>query len=407
MFLSQLQLTNFRMFEHLEFKLPSGPLIILGNNGQGKTSILEAIYLLAISRAVRAENEREVVNWKTIDSTDPTLVDAIVQGTEGRTRIIIGYQTIKKDINEQNNSSITDLYLVKKEIRIGGVKKSASSLIGFVKAVLFSAQDINLVVGPPSTRRKFLDILISQSSPKYLKSLQKYQRGLKQRNSILRAIKNGVSDYSELDFWDDLLIMEGITLMDERLEAIAEIGKNASNFLYDLTNTNEKLSVVYCPTIELLNVPDITREKFRNALQKSRQRDIQVGTTQFGPHRDDFNLLVNNADMRLFSSRGQARTIALALRLAEASYISSPQSEPLILLDDILSELDKPRRTKILQTILFYKQPIITTTSLADFEESFLQVANIFEVREGHIALYKGSIEMEKTNGDFEMGIDQ
>ena len=392
MFLSQLQLTNFRMFEHLKFELPSGPLIILGNNGQGKTSLLEAIYLLAISRAFRAENEREVVNWKTIGSTDPTLVDAIVQGAEGRTRIIIGYQTRKKDILEQNNDSITDLYWVKKEIRIGGVKKAASSLIGFVKAVLFSAQDINLVVGPPSTRRKYLDILISQSNPKYLKSLQKYQRGLKQRNSLLRAIRNGVSEYSELDFWDDLLIMEGITLMYERLDVITDIDKNASNFLSNLTDDNEKLSVVYCPTIQLLDAPAITRETFRNALGKSRQRDIQAGTTQFGPHRDDFNLLVNNADMRLFSSRGQARTIALALRLAEASYISSPQSEPIILLDDILSELDKQRRQKILKTILFYKQLIITTTNLTDFEESFLQVANIFEVHEGHIAVYKGNI---------------
>ncbi|MQF64894.1 DNA replication/repair protein RecF [SAR202 cluster bacterium AC-409-J13_OGT_754m] len=393
MFLSQLKLTNFRMFEDLQFDLPTGPIIILGNNGQGKTSILESIYLLAISRAFRAENEREVVNWKTIDSPNPTIVDAVVHGLEGRTRVIIGYHILKKEEVKQNFTPTTDHFSVKKEIRVGGVKRNASSLIGFVTAVLFSAQDINLVLGPPSTRRKFLDILISQSNRKYFRTLQKYQRGLKQRNSILRAIKNGTSQYGELEFWDDLLITEGLTLMFQRMEVLSRIGVDASNFLWELTNNNENLSVVYHPTIKLGDTINDTREVFRNILLQSRQRDIQVGTTQFGPHKDDFELSVNNSDMRLFSSRGQARTIALALRLAEASHISSPQSEPLILLDDILSELDKQRRQKILTTIAQYKQLIITTTNLTDFEDSFLKRSNIFGVHQGKITPYQHDVE--------------
>ena len=402
MFLSQLKLTNFRMFEHLEFDLPNGATIILGNNGQGKTSLLEAIYLLAISRAFRAENEREVVNWKSIDSTSPTIVDAIVHGVEGRTRVIIGYHLLKKNPITQDLSTDIIHFGVKKEIKVGGVKRNSSGLIGFVTAVLFSAQDINLVLGPPSTRRRFLDILISQSSRQYFQSLQKYQRGLKQRNSILRGIRNGTSQLSELDFWNDLLITEGLILMFRRLEVLTSLGSKASTFLSGLTDNKECLSVVFRPTIKLLDSINNTREEFAKSLHQSIQRDIQTGTTQFGPHRDDFELSVNDSDMRIFSSRGQARSIALALRLAEASHISSPESEPIILLDDILSELDTHRRERILETISAYNQPIITTTNLGDFKESFLKKSTIFRAHQGNITPYEHDTPMEKAPEGFE-----
>ncbi len=375
--LSRLKLVNFRGFPALEFDIPLGPTILLGSNAQGKTSILEAIYLLAISKSFRAENEREVVNWQAASNLEQAAVDGLVTGENGRTRIIVGYQPFKTAPALRNPNAAS--YSVRKQIRVGGVKRTAADLVGLMNVVLFSANDIYLVQGSPSLRRRYLDILISQANPAYLRSLQRYHRILHQRNQLLKLIRDGRSNANELAFWDGGLVEEGSLITRHRVEATSVLAAVSRDTLRELTGGRENLRIDYQPSATPGD------DAFAKALEESRRRDLKLGSTAVGPHRDDFRLLVNDVDMGLYSSRGQARTLALTLRLAEASYLTSYKGEPIVLLDDILSELDAQRRAQTLERALRYGQSLITTTDLEPFSAEFLARASVFRIDDGSI----------------------
>jgi DNA replication and repair protein RecF len=189
--------------------LPEGPSIFVGSNAQGKTTLLEAVYLLAIAKAFRAENEREVVNWQAAAAGQQGVVDGLLVGDNGRLRVIVGYQPVKASPLAIQTASEGTAPLVRKEIRVGGVRRSAADLVGVLNAVLFSADDIQLVTGAPSQRRRFLDILISQADSAYLRSLQRYQKVLQQRNQLLKALREGRAQEPEMDFWNAELTKEG------------------------------------------------------------------------------------------------------------------------------------------------------------------------------------------------------
>jgi len=210
MHLSHLKLVNFRCFRNLELRLTPGVTILFGANAQGKTTLLEAIYILAIAKAFRAESEREVVNWQAVVKGEQALVDGVISKPDGRIRVIVGYQVVQTSpLLKDELSSGGPSYTVRKEIRVGGVRRTAADLVGLLNVVLFSADDINLVQGPPAMRRRYLDIPISQADTLYLKSLQRYQRILHQRNQLLRLIQEGRSGERELEFWDHELAREG------------------------------------------------------------------------------------------------------------------------------------------------------------------------------------------------------
>jgi len=411
--LSHLTLTNFRNFIQLELDLNPGVCVFFGANAQGKTTLLEAVYLLAIARSFRAENEREVVNFGAALQGEPALVGGTIEKREERLSVYIGYQPqpvrgssqpmaapgaatgpSEAEANPDQGSNGEPSpgrnglwsYSVRKQIRVSRIPRSAAELVGMVGAVLFSADDIELVYGPPSGRRRYLDILISQSDPLYIKTLQRYQRVVRQRNQLLKTLREGRAEAGELDFWDDELVREGAWLTWRRKEAMVHLSALAAEHYQQLGGADQRFQMEYSPSVPPAEDSLATEERFRESLSAARQRESVLAATAVGPHRDDFALSVNGLDMGTFASRGEARTAALTLRLAEASYISSVRGEePIVLLDDVLSEMDISRRRRVVEKITGYEQVMITTTDPEVIQQLLGPEAAYFRVENGRV----------------------
>ncbi|MCI0863107.1 MAG: DNA replication/repair protein RecF [Chloroflexi bacterium] len=381
-YLSRLRLTNFRNLIHLDLGLSPGVTVYYGPNAQGKTTLLEAIYILCIARSFRAENEREVVNFQAAKAGEQALVDGTIEKDGQRLRVIVGYQPTQRSNQEGNGLA----YNVRKEIRVNRLKRTAGELIGQVNAVLFSAADIELVQGPPSGRRRFLDILLSQADPMYLKGLQRYHRVVQQRNQLLRFLREGRAKSDELAFWDDELVREGAWITWRRYEAMRELTPACVRHHQDLSGPEENLEVEYRPSVSLAADVTAVEDNFREALAAASHRERARPVTAVGPHRDDFNLMINGADMGVFASRGQARTMALTLRLAEAEFLASVRGEgPVVLFDDALSEMDSSRRHRLLEKATRYEQVLITTTDLEQVSGFFGSGADYRYVANGQV----------------------
>ena len=429
--LSHLTLSNFRNFIQLELDFNPGVCVFFGANAQGKTTLLEAVYLLAIARSFRAENEREVVNFGAALRGEPALVGGAIEKRQERLSVYIGYQpqpvrgfsqslaapasskvqpepkmdneaeqrangepspgessAAKEPLDSQAPPQRNGLwsYSVRKQIRVSRIPRSAAELVGMVGAVLFSAGDIELVYGPPSGRRRYLDILISQSDPLYIQALQRYQKVLRQRNQLLKTLREGRAQAGELDFWDDELVREGAWLTWRRKEAMDRLSALAAEHYQQLGGADQRFQMEYSPSVPPAVDSLTTEERFRESLSAARRRESVLAATAVGPHRDDFALSVNGLDMGTFASRGEARTAALALRLAEASYISSVRGEePIVLLDDVLSEMDISRRRRVLEKITGYEQVMITTTEPELIQELLGPQAAYFRVENGQV----------------------
>ena len=381
-YLSRLRLTNFRNLTHLDLGLSPGVTVYYGPNAQGKTTLLEAVYLLCIARSFRAENEREVVSFDAANAGEQALVDGTVEKNGQRLRVIIGYQPTQRSSREDNGLA----YNVRKEIRVNRLKHTAGELIGQVNAVLFSAADIELIQGPPSGRRRFLDILLSQSDSLYLKGLQRYHRVVQQRNQLLRLLRENRANADELTFWDDELVREGAWITWRRYEAMRELTPACVRQHEDLSGPDEDLEVEYRPSVRLARDLTEVEDNFREALAAASHRERARPVTAVGPHRDDFNLTIDGADMGVFASRGQARTLALTLRLAEAEFLESVRGEaPVVLFDDALSEMDSSRRHRLLEKATRYEQVLITTTDLEQVNDFFGSGANYCYVSGGQV----------------------
>ena len=381
-YLSRLRLTNFRNLTHLDIELSPGVTVYYGPNAQGKTTLLEAVYLLCIAKSFRAENERELVSFEAARSGEQALVDGTIQKMGRSLRVIVGYQPTQRSSQNANGLS----YNVRKEIRVNRLKHTAGELIGQVNAVLFSAADIELVQGPPSGRRRFLDILLSQADQAYLKRLQLYYRVVQQRNQLLRLLREGRAESDELAFWDDELVREGALITWHRQEAMRELTPACMRHHEDLSGPEENLEVEYRPSVLLGGDVAEIENNFREALAAASHREWARPITAVGPHRDDFNLTIDGADMGIFASRGQARTLALALRLAEAEFLESVRGEgPVVLFDDALSEMDGSRRHRLLEKATRYEQVLVTTTDLEQVNDFFGPGANYFHVSGGQV----------------------
>ena len=381
-YLSRLRLTNFRNLTHLDLELSPGVTVYYGPNAQGKTTLLEAVYLLCIARSFRAENEREVVNFAAAEAGEQALVDGTIEKAGHRLRVIIGYQPTQRPSQEDSGLA----YSVRKEIRVNRLRRTAGELIGEVSAVLFSAADIDLVQGPPSGRRRFLDILLSQADSLYLKGLQRYQRVVQQRNNLLRLLREDRADRDELAFWDDELVREGAWITWRRSEAMGVLTPACGRHHRELSGPDEDLAIEYRPSVPLADSVTEIEANFREALAEAVHRERARGITAVGPHRDDFLLTIDGAEMGAFASRGQARTMALTLRLAEAEFLASVRAEgPVVLLDDALSEMDRFRRRRLLEKATQYEQVLITTTDLEQVNEFFGAKAKYFYVSNGQV----------------------
>jgi DNA replication and repair protein RecF len=387
-YLSHLNLTNFRSLVELDLELPSGVVVFFGPNAQGKTTLLEAVYLLAIARSFRAENERELVTFPAAAEGGQALVGGTIEKRGERLQIYVGYQCLPGSgaADSQGQGAGRRGLSVRKQIRVNRVRHTGSGLVGLVTAVLFSADDIRLVQGPPADRRRFLDILISQADPPYLKGLQRYQRVVQQRNQLLRMLREGRAQAGELAFWDEELVREGTWITWRRWEVMEALAPSCDEHHRQLSGPEEDLRVEYRPSIPVGDGLPATEDRFRESLAAAGQRERATASTAVGPHRDDFYLRINEVNMGAFASRGQARTLALTLRLAEAAYLASVRGEgPIILLDDVLSELDAQRGKRVLEKATQYEQTLITTTEPEHIRGFFGPAATYFSVTSGGV----------------------
>ncbi|MFC1935759.1 DNA replication/repair protein RecF [Chloroflexota bacterium] len=378
-YLSHLTLTNYRNFQHLELELPQGLVFILGANAEGKTNLLEAAYMLAIAKSYRTNTERELIHWSAQKSpgrlqapeaqTEQTIVRGEVEQREGQLRVIVGLR-----VTSEGRAGGA---LVQKQIRVNGVSTSAAGLVGQVNAALFTAADIDLVQGPPAQRRRFLDILISQVDRAYLRTLQRYQRVLSQRNHLLRLIREGRSSPDELDFWDSELAKEGSLLVARRDHVVRRLVPLAMQAYRGLAG-DEEMSLAFQPSVAAGDLAD--------ALLSQRAAEIKAGMTMEGPHRDDIGVALDGMPAATYASRGQARTIALALRLSEAVFLREERrEEPILLLDDVLSELDPQRRERVLAEASSYQQAVVTTAETALVRDVPVEVSAVLLVRQGQV----------------------
>lgn len=387
MLLKHLTLLNFRNYLRLEMDFPPGVSVFQGSNAQGKTNLLEAIYLLATARSPRAVAEREFINWSAQKEQLPfARLLAKVQKGERDFQLEIVLRP-KVTLPREEKEILTQ---VQKLVRINGIVRRTIDLIGQLKVVMFSPQDIELIGGEPALRRRWLDIANSQTSQRYLKVLQYYNKVLLQRNHLLRRIAEHQAHPDELDFWDQELVKSGAYLIFQRQQTITELNKLIEPIHEQLSGGKENLRLAYRKTVgkevdKFENVQE-TEQMFQEELKFNREKELARGVSLVGPHRDDLRFLLREVDMGAYGSRGQQRTITLSLKLAEAKFILAQTKEsPVLLLDDVLSELDMERRYHLLQAVSNYQQVLITATDLDRFLPDFLAQAAKFKVEEGRI----------------------
>ncbi len=359
MHLAHLSLTNVRTFRQLELDLEPGIHVVVGGNAQGKTNLVEAIQLLATTRG-RHGADVDLIAW-----------DALAEEPLPAARIAAAVETARGAVNLEVSviarpAAPGATPATSRRFRVNGVARRASDLIGRLRVVMFSADDLAIIEGAPAGRRRYLDITLSQLDSGYVRALQRYGRVLQQRNSLLRNFRERRHDPSELDFWDDELSAAGSTILAARDRAIAALAPVAAERYAELAPGASRLELCYRPAIPeeiaaVLRESELA-ERLREAVVANRRADIRRGLTQVGPHRDDVGFLLGGHEAGSFASRGEQRTAALALRLAEVELSRSTTGDPpVLLLDDILSELDAARRDRVLAVAYAVDQVVITT----------------------------------------------
>lgn len=346
-----LNLENFRNYKSESISFSDGINVFHGLNGQGKTNVIEALYYFCTCKSFRSARDREAVKFGEDYSHTKIVFDAAMR-------------------EHSAEIYITD----KKSVKVNGINlEKQSELIGLANMVIFTPEHLNLIREGPGVRRNFLDVFISQTKPLYFKNLLCYYKILKQRNNILKSHNKKMLD--TLDVWDDRLAQYGVNIANYRNRAIELMDKNINFFDIE----NEKVSVSYCCGIKN---DFCDKENFVNQLKMNIDRDIEKGITLIGPHRDDFDVSINGKSVKKYGSQGQTRTCVLKMKLAECEIIKNITGEqPLLLLDDVLSELDVKRREFFTENIN-NRQVVITCT---DKEMASEKNAKFFKVENGKI----------------------
>jgi len=392
----RLNLTNYRNYSSLELDLSPGASVFVGDNAQGKSNLLEAIYLLATSKSHRTASDAELIRWDAFDSDVPVCrVIADVEKAGGHTGIEIAIGSrdslAKAAAPSPPEQASTKSRATLKRIKINGIPRRATDLVGHVNVVPFSVHDIDIVSGEPSLRRRYLDAAISQVNREYLRQLQRYNRVLQQRNRLLRQIADNRANPDALGVWDDELVRAGAYLTAQRGLMVSGLEQRARDIQRELSGGEAILTLSYVRSIDRGSKKeaagqDEVVEVFTRALETVRSREIVQGVSLVGPHRDDLRLYEDGVDMGIFASRGQQRTLALSLKLAEAAFMLEKTGEhPALLLDDVLSELDSARRQHLLRYVRGYEQVLLAATDLDDFDPGFLAGAALYEVSEGSV----------------------
>lgn len=383
MHLRHLSLTNFRNYPRQELDLAPGPVLLLGENAQGKTNLLEAVFLLATARSERADNDADYIAWSTRDDIQP---HARITGNAVRAS-----GEVSVEVTILGRAGVKGL-IASKRLKLNGVPKRASDVIGAITAVLFTTDDMELVRGAPSGRRRYLDVMLSQADHHYLRALQRYTKVITQRNALLKRIQDGAAQASELAYWDEELSRDGAAILTTRADAVAHLADFAAAAHARLSGEREQFALTYAPRFAdawpaariIESGPDAVAIALLEKLHTTHPRDIAAGVTLTGPHRDDLLMMLGGEPAASFASRGQQRTAALALRLAEAHLLHARSGErPILLLDDVLSELDESRRNSVLAAI-DADQVWITSPDPDRFDAAFVASAQTWHITSGH-----------------------
>ena len=398
MYIEHLSLCHFRNYARLELDLPARIHLFQGGNAQGKTNLLEAIYYLATTKSPRTSSDRELIGWDADGDVIPfaRVEGAFLRAEEPHT---IGITLVKEQ-------SATDPQRVslKRQIRLDGVKRRAMDVVGQVNEVLFLPEDIALVSGSPGDRRRYLDVMLCQMNPIYCRSLSRYRRIISQRNALLGQIRQRKARLAELSYWDERVSESGAYVLCHRLWAVSELCLQVRRIQPSLTGGDDRLDLRYESSLaervaegygDLFQVADggpeeeqirLMSEAFGRALESVRREELARGVTIVGPHRDDVRFLLNGHDASTYASRGQQRTIAVALKLSEMLLMQKETGEmPILLLDDVLSELDSRRCAFLLDAVSQAEQVLLTTTDLHAFPQAFLDSVMLWRISGGQV----------------------
>lgn len=357
MIIESVELKNYRNYDELHMDFSQGTNILYGDNAQGKTNVLEAIYMACTTKSHRGSKDKDIIQFERDESH------------------------IKLNLRKNDVPYRIDMHLKKnkaKGVAVNGIPiRKASELFGIVNVVFFSPEDLNLIKNGPSERRRFIDLELCQLNKLYVHALVQYNHIVIQRNKLLKELAFKPEYEETLDIWDMQLVSYGKEVINYRREFIDKLNDIIKEIHFQLSGDKEKLDIRYDP--------NVTPDQFEQALKRSRFQDIKQKTTLTGPHRDDISFYVNEIDIRKFGSQGQQRTAALSLKLAEIELVKRMVHDyPILLLDDVLSELDGNRQNHLL-SVINHIQTMITCTGLEDFINNRFKIDKIFKVINGTI----------------------
>jgi len=357
MIIKSIELADYRNYDSLELNFDKGTNILYGNNAQGKTNILEAIYVAATTKSHKGSKDKEIVNFEKEEAHIRTYLEK--EGVETRV-----------DMHLRKSKS--------KGIAIDGQKiKKAADLLGLCNVVFFSPEDLGIIKNGPSERRRFIDMELCQLDSFYLYNLNHYNKIINQRNKLLKDMYMNPDLKETLNIWDMQLVSYGSKIIERRKLFVEQLNDIIYDIHKKLSGDKEELIIKYEPDVEI--------EDFENKLKYSQDRDIKTKMTSVGPHRDDFCFMIGNIDIRKYGSQGQQRTAALSLKLSEIELVKKiTKDTPILLLDDVLSELDSNRQNYLLNSIGDI-QTIITCTGLEEFVNNRFEIDRVFKVTNGTV----------------------
>lgn len=374
MYIETIELKDFRNYEYLKTSFDKRINLIYGDNAQGKTNILEAIYMASTTKSHRATKDEELIRIENFDENEYS--DDILNSS-------LTDAHIKLIVQKEFTSDRIDIHIKKnkhKGIAINGIPlKKSSDLFGYLQVIFFYPEDLDIIRRGPNVRRHFLDIDISCVDKVYLNSLMNYNKLLESRNKLLKDISfyNRAGDRTTLDIINTQFIEYGKNVITGRKNYIDKLNLLIEKIHKDLSGDKESLKITYQPSTDV--------DSFREELEKNIERDIKTGMTSLGPHRDDFTFFINGKDVKKFGSQGQKRTAALSLKLAQIDIAKNETGEmPVLLLDDVLSELDSSRQEYLLKCI-GDMQTIITCTGQDEWIKSRMSVDRVFKVNKGQV----------------------
>ncbi|TGA98648.1 DNA replication/repair protein RecF [Sporolactobacillus shoreae] len=371
--LESIELTNFRNYDRLSLDFSDSVNVFMGENAQGKTNLLEAIYVLAIAKSSRTSHDKDLIKWDE------------------------DYGKIKGRISRRGTPLPLELIISRKGKKAKAnhlEKRRLSDYVGLCNVVMFAPEDLGLVKGGPALRRRFTDMELGQIAPVYIHTLGDYQKVLLQRNALLRDFSRRSANLEPLlDILTEKLIGLAAEIVHRRLKFVSMLNQWAAPIHSEISQGRESLLLAYQSSVREVSDgsdPSKIAEVYKIAFSRQRQREIERGTTLIGPHRDDLQFFVNEREVQLFGSQGQQRTAALSVKLAEIELIHHEVGEyPLLLLDDVLSELDDIRKTHLLGVFKQKVQTFVTTTSTDGLDHHLLDHATLFHIQQGKVELVK------------------